>query len=261
MLSFLTLLREQNPLLFYLGLVCGLFALGCLVLTQRSQTQVMSTNAWYKPFKFFLSTTIFVWSMGWYLRYLVDSQLAITAYSWGMIVLFTLEDGYIVIQAARGQRSHFNVSTPWYAGLYGLMAISAVIISVWTAYIGIRFFQQDLMLLPVAYKWSIRWGLLLFVIFSMEGLVMGSRLRHSIGGPDDGPGLPVVNWSTQYGDLRIAHFVGMHALQVVPLVGFYGLTSAWSAGLIALLYGSMATFLFVRALQAKPLFRFLGQPA
>jgi hypothetical protein len=253
---FLILLREQNPLLFYFGLVCGLFALGCLWLTQRSQALVMGANAWYKPFKFFLSTIIFVWSMGWYLRYLADSQSAITAYSWGMVILFTLEDGYILIQAARGQRSHFNSSTLWYARMYAFMALAAVGISLWTAYIGIRFFEQDLAMLPVAYKWSIRWGLLLFVIFSMEGLAMGSRQRHTIGSADDGPGLPVVNWSTQYGDLRIAHFVGMHALQVVPLLGYYLLRSAWSAGLTALLYGSLATFLFVRALQAKPLFRF-----
>ena len=84
---------------------------------------------------------------------------------------------------------------------------------------------------------------------------MVSRLGHTVGGPDGGPGLPVLNWSTRHGDLRVAHFVGMHALQVLPLLAWYGRLSVRGTGLGALLYGALAVAVLVLALHGRPLGR------
>jgi hypothetical protein len=254
MLTFISELKARNETLFWFGIVNLVLAVSFLVLTRYTTTQVMGVNAWYKPFKFAASTFLFAWAMGWYAYYL-GNQANITAYNWGVILLLGFEVVYIALQASRGQLSHYNISTPMYGALFSMMAFAATAVTVWTACLGILFFKNDFPDLPEAYLWGIRLGIVLFVIFSLEGFVMGSRMTHTIGGPDGGPGLPVLNWSYQYGDPRIAHFIGMHALQVLPILAFYLLKDVKWTITAGLLYGALAVFTLVQALNGRPLFK------
>ena len=97
MLYFFEVLKEKNVPIYYFGWLNLVAAIGCLLLAQFTDTQVAGANAWYKPFKFALSTVIFSWSMGWYLQYIEDIQTA-TLYSWVVMGLLTFENIYIGLQ-------------------------------------------------------------------------------------------------------------------------------------------------------------------
>ncbi|PJJ79586.1 hypothetical protein [Mucilaginibacter auburnensis] len=251
MTNFINTLAMRNGALFYSGLICFIMAALFFLICRKSQIKVNNTNAWYKPLKFALSIGIFCWTMGWLLFYLKPEKTAL--YTWVSIALLAFELFYIAFQAGRGQLSHFNISTPFYNIMYALMGIAISVVTLWTGYIGYLFFTEPLPMLPANYIWGIRMGIILFVIFAFEGGLMGSRMSHTVGGPDGEEGLPFLNWSKKYGDTRIAHFIGMHALQVLPLLSFYVLTSVTTVIVVSAMYGLLALFVLIQALKGKPL--------
>ena len=253
MIQFIHQLKFRNETLFYFGLLCLFTSIFFLILTKITNTQVYNINAWYKPFKFAFSTLLFVWAMGWYCFELKNFNIIL--FNWTTIVLLGFEIIYIVIQANKGELSHFNISTPLYSVLYSCMAFAATAVTLYTAYIGILFCINDFPDLPPAYLWGIRMGIFIFVIFAFEGFVMGSRLSHTIGGPDGELSIPILNWSLKYGDPRIAHFIGMHALQVLPLVSFYLFKNIKAVFFFAILYLLLAGFTLVQALHGIPAFK------
>ena len=252
MKAFFVEMRRRNSILYYFGWLCFIGGVVCGAATQFTDITVLGINAFIKPMKFFLSICIFCWTMAWYAYYLQQPRKTF-AYSVAVVVVFVFELLVIVWQAANGRLSHFNNDTPLYGILFGLMGVAILSFTIWTAYIGFLFFKKKDFDLPASYVWGIRIGIILFLVFTFEGGLMSGRLSHTVGGADGGPGLPVVNWSREHGDLRVAHFVGMHALQILPLFGYFVTRKVVIVFLFGLCYLALASSLLIQALNKMPL--------
>jgi len=253
MIDFITQLKNRNETLFFFGVICLVLSLVFIALTKFTSTQVFQVNAWYKPFKFAFSTFLFAWAMAWYCYYLPDFNIRL--FNWSVIILLGFEVIYIAFQASKGKLSHYNLSTPVYAALYSSMAIAATLVTLYTAYVGILFFTNSFPELPNHYLWAIRFGIIIFVIFSFEGFVMGSRLNHSVGALNDNSNWFIIGWSKTVGDLRVSHFIGMHALQVLPIVSYYFVKNTKLTVGLSVIYGILAVLTPIQALQGRPLIK------
>jgi hypothetical protein len=164
------------------------------------------------------------------------------------------ENGLILTQAIRKTTSHFNTTSSLNGIIFQVMGMLIATFTIIVILICIAFFRQKQFSISPSYVWGIRLGLLFFIIFSIEGGMMVGLLKHTVGGPDGGSGLPLVNWSKHHGDLRIAHFIGLHSLQILPLFGYYIAKTKMQTVLFSLAYFLVASALFFQAMKGIPLF-------
>ncbi|MGV9882340.1 hypothetical protein [Streptomyces sp. NPDC003006] len=183
---------------------------------------------WAKPFKFSVSFIAYGLSLAWMLSRLDRGRRA----GWwaGTVVAATSTIEMVIItgQVVRGKRSHFNHQTPFDEALFNAMAVTVVILWFGTVVIAILLLRARIA--DRASAWAMRCGVVIAPAGAAIGFLMtrpavGQRRgespvvgAHSVGVPDGGPAMPLTGWSTTGGDLRIPHFVGMHALQLLPLL-------------------------------------------
>ena len=219
-------LTWNRPLL-WLAAGMALLAVISIVGSLIDHREVGGVNLWIKPLKFALSIGVYAVSLAWLLELLGRPRFA-RVVSIVSVVGLMAEVVIIVGAAAFGLASHFNVSTPLHTALWAVMAFSIVVVWMVALVVAVVLFRVDLG--DPARSLAIRAGLIIAVVGMGLAFLMTSPTAqqlssfegiagaHAVGVADGGPGLPLLGWSTVAGDLRIPHFVGMHALQVLPLL-------------------------------------------
>ncbi len=211
---------SRNPLLAKLGLFFLILAVFLGLYATVNTETILGINSMIKPLKFALSTWIYAWTMA-YLLFYVNNQIRVKWYSILATFVMLYENAVITIQALRGKLSHFNQTELLGGILYAIMGVLIVWLTTATLIISLIFIFQKTNIISKPFALSIKIGLLLFVIFSFMGGYMSVINSHNVGGKIGEAGLTFLNWSTLFGDLRVAHFFGIHSLQVIPILGFF----------------------------------------
>ncbi len=248
------LVKNSNENLFVYGCICLVAAMGCFILTRYSAVKVMEVNAWIKPLKFFLSIALFAFTMAVYVSFITNER-QVHMYSWSFIVFLSIEVSMITIQAARGKQSHFNTETLLDNIIFAIMGLAIFAIVVHTFYIAILFFIQKQFALREEMALAIQVSFIIMVLFALEGFAMVSLHKHTIGGEDASTGVPLLGWSKNIGDLRVAHFLGIHALQIIPIMCYFFARSKREVIFISCIYFVFVTYTLLQAIQGKPLLK------
>jgi hypothetical protein len=239
-MNFFSELKKRSKSLFWAGWLNLVAFVVLLALSFYDDRLVSGANVWHKPMKFAISICIFLWTMGWYLAYLPQIR-KVQKIKLIIILAMLLEQVIIIVQAARGELSHFNISSIGNAFLFQLMGIAIVVNTVMVCWA--LLLLRPVETLALSYKRGLQIGMFIFILASLEGFLMVGNLGHTIGAPDGQEGIFFLNWAKAYGDLRIAHFFGLHAMQAVPLFAWYvareKVTWVYAFGLVYIVFSSL----------------------
>jgi hypothetical protein len=208
-------LRRHRALTLF-GLLMWVAMLPTLVAWGLDERTLRGVSVWAKPLKFMASIGLFSLCTAWFIGLLAPAQRhsrTVQLMAWTLLIAGALEITYITLQAALGQASHFNFSSPLHMTMYSLMGLGALAMTSTQAVLAWQVARHPAHGLHPVWRDAVVAGLALtFVLGAGAGGVLGSMQ------PPAGTGLPVVGWHLA-GDLRPAHFLGMHAQQIMPIAG------------------------------------------
>ena len=192
-------------------------AAGLLGTHTAFSVSAFSVSPWIKPIKFSISFATFVWTASLFL-------MALRIPAWQRRLARQVMAASVVAEmlclAAQAWRSTAPgagdfTDTLISQGTTAMVTINTLI-TVWLLWLFCSE-RERIKLVDHAQIVAIRLSIAIFLVGNAVGGYMLARGSHTVGAADGGPGLPFVNWSTIGGDLRIAHFIAIHAIQIVPL--------------------------------------------
>ena len=218
---------------------------------------------WLKPLKFSLSLVVHFATLALIVRSLSPELRTWRSLTIAATILAAAglgEMGYIIFQAAQAEHSHFNLSSSFHIIMYQMMGVGAVLLIAMPLLVA-RVVHRDSAMSP-----GLRSGIVLGVVvsFALTLIVAGymsNSTGHYVGTPSaDAPSFPLLGWSGEVGDLRPAHFLSLHALQIFPLLGLWldrrpGGNPVRVLRVLACGYAVLTLAVFAQALLGLPLLR------
>lgn len=173
-------------------------------------------GVWVKPMKFMAATALFSLTTVWVVKITHSSvEKSMVFEQITALIIFTslFEVLYISFQAYKGEPSHYNNSDAFHSTMFAIMGVAAVGLVSSQAWLGWEIWKEQAPHGLSVLTLSVILGLgLTFLLSLLSGFFLGGNQ------PPSGQGLPIVGWHL-YKDIRPAHFLGVHAQQILPLFG------------------------------------------
>ena len=255
------LVQGRSMIFVQLTALSALLVIATLIWGQLDQRTLDGVPVWVKPAKFSISFLVHFATLTIIVAVMSPENAAlriVAGVGWVLATVFVAEMVYLIFQAVQAQHSHFNDTTSFHSMMYSLMGLGAVVLVALP--VVIAWLAKDDIAFGPATQSGIWWGAIIsFVLTVIIGGYLGGNGSHFVGDQSNPElVLPFFGWSTEVGDLRPAHFLSLHALQVLPLIGLWadradhGITTIWVAGFI---YLTLTITLFIQALFGQPLIR------
>lgn len=262
-------LWRTSPELIVTGALMVPVLAGAIVGLAVDPRLITGAPAWLKPAKFAVSIALYTVTLAWIFTLLPEWTRMRRAIGWITAATMVLEMAIIGTQAWRGTTSHFNVGTPLDAVLFLVMGAAIVVQTCSTVAVAIALWRHRFE--DLSWGRALRFGMAITIAGALTGGLMtrpttaqleaaraGERMAvsgaHTVGAADGGPGLAGTGWSTQHGDLRVPHFIGLHAVQALPLLVLLltraGVDRAQRARLMLVAGPSYAVFCLILLIQA-----------
>ncbi|MDF1501931.1 hypothetical protein [Roseisolibacter sp. H3M3-2] len=261
-------LRRREPRQAAFGLGCAACAALAFAAAAVDARTFGGVRLWLKPAKFFVSIAVYALTWAWFAGYVRADRRdarALRVAVWTLIGTAAFELAYITFQAARAEASHFNGGDALHAALYGLMGIAAVALIAAALPLALAIARHPAPDVAPADRRAAVAGLVLcFLLGGLLGGYMSAQAGHAVG--VEAGHLPVVGWNRAGGDLRVAHFLGLHVLQAAPLAVFAaGVLGVRRRGVAlaaaAAAWGALTLASFAQAVAGRPLVRSAAVPA
>lgn len=198
---------QNVPILTWTGAIHLIFAAFLVLIAREDQRVLNGELVWIKPIKFAVSIAIFCWTIAIIIDLISYSKAKRSTISYLIAACLLLEMFAITFQAARGVPSHFNISSTFDQIIFMIMGVAIGLVFVLTVVMYIDSFRLPFMG-TVILRSGVRWGIFSLIIASIVGGMMSAQLSHSVGNISGG------------GDLRVAHFFGIHGLQILPFFAY-----------------------------------------